>query len=299
MRQVDDLPAEAAAESTGIPVAPSAPPPGVGADWSVPQRWEEYSADEHARWDKLFARQEGVLRACAAPEFLRGIEALGLDRGGIPDFDALSERLYKLTGWSVVPVPGLVPDDVFSEHLAKRQMVATRTIRGPNDLDYSEDPDLFHDVLGHLPMLADPRFAEYMEACGQRGLGSARAGAMSKFARLYWYTVEMGLIQMDGGLKIYGASLATSFAEGAYALHDPLPARISLDIKRVMRSHYRIDIWQKTYFVVDSFDQLLNAVENTDFESLYVELETVPEIELGQLLPTDCHVDLRRAVRAA
>jgi phenylalanine-4-hydroxylase len=275
----------------GVPVALSSPPPGAAADWSIPQRWSDYTPDEHARWDVLFARQKRVLAACAAPEFLAGIEALNLSRPGIPDFDMLSERLYKLTGWSVVCVPGLVPDDVFSKHLTKRQMVATRTIRAPNELDYSEDPDLFHDVLGHMPMLADKRFADYMEACGERGLRSAAAGAMSKFARLYWYTVEMGLIRMGGNLKLYGASLATSFAEGDYALNDPSPARLWLDFKRVMRSHYRIDVWQKTYFVVESFEDLLREVEATDFDALYGELEALPEIGLGELVPSDRHLD--------
>ena len=142
-------------------------PPGAAADWTIPQGWDRYTAAEHAMWDKLFARQSQMLRGRVTPAFLNGLDVLRLSKPGIPDFDELSERLGRLTGWRVAAVPGLVPDEVFFRHLANRTFVAGRFIRTPEQTDYLEEPDVFHDVFGHVPMLTDPVFADYMRAYGQ------------------------------------------------------------------------------------------------------------------------------------
>ena len=265
----------------------SSPPPGAAPDWTIPQDWNAYSEADHATWDTLFARQSAMLPGRAAPEFLGGIDMLHLSRPGIPDFAELSDKLHRATGWQVVAVPGLVPDDVFFEHLANRRFVAGRFIRSPDQLDYLEEPDVFHDVFGHVPMLAHPVFADYMQAYGQGGLRAMRHGAIDKLARLYWYTVEFGLIRSDAGLKIYGAGIVSSRGESLFALDDPSPNRIGFDLQRVMRTRYRIDDYQQTYFVIDSFDQLLRATLETDFAPLYARLKDLPDVAVPDILPED------------
>ena len=262
-------------------------PPEAAEDWTIPQGWERYSAEEHAVWDTLFARQAAMLPGRAAQEFLDGLDILHLSRPGIPNFEELSEKLGKATGWSVVAVPGLVPDDVFFEHLANRRFVAGQFIRRPDQLDYLQEPDVFHDVFGHVPMLAHPVFADYMQAYGQGGLRAKQYGAIDKLARLYWYTVEFGLIRSGGGLNIYGAGIVSSHGESIFALEDPSPNRIAFDMERVMRTKYRIDDYQQAYFVIDSFEQLLHATLDTDFAPLYAKLATLPELEVADILPED------------
>jgi phenylalanine-4-hydroxylase len=265
------------------PQAPDAP---VG-DWTIPQAWSDYTPRDHALWDRLFARQTAMLPGRAAPAFLEGLDILRLSKPGIPDFDELSERLRARTGWSVVAVPGLVPEAVFFEHLANRRFVAGRFIRTPEQIDYLREPDIFHDVFGHVPLLADPVFADYMQAYGAGGLRSMQFGALHKLARLYWYTVEFGLIRDGSGLKLYGAGIVSSYGESIFALDDPSPNRLDFDLKRVMRTKYRIDDYQQNYFVIDSFEDLLNQTLETDFAPLYEELETLPDIEITTILPWD------------
>jgi phenylalanine-4-hydroxylase len=262
-------------------------PPEAAEDWTVPQGWDRYTAEEHQVWDTLFARQAAMLPGRAAREFLDGLDMLHLSRPGIPNFDELSEKLMKATGWQVVAVPGLVPDDVFFEHLANRRFVAGRFIRRPDQLDYLQEPDVFHDVFGHVPMLAHPVFADYMQAYGQGGLRAQRFGAIDKLARLYWYTVEFGLIRNGDALNIYGAGIVSSRGESIFALDDPSPNRIGFDMERVMRTNYRIDDYQQAYFVIDSFDQLLHATLDTDFAPLYARLETLPDLAVTDILPED------------
>jgi len=263
------------------------PPEGAAADWTVPQDWSAYTADEHALWDRLFARQAALLPGRVAPQFLEGLDILRMERPGIPDFEQLSERLMQRTGWQVVAVPGLVPDRLFFEHLAHRRFVAGRFIRRPDQIDYLEEPDVFHDVFGHVPLLADPVFAGYMQAYGEGGLRADALGAIDRLARLYWYTVEFGLIRDGGGLKLYGAGIVSSRAETLFALEDPSPNRIGFDLQRVMRTRYRIDDYQQTYFVIDSFEDLLRATVETDFAPLYAALEQEPDLDIDTVLPTD------------
>jgi phenylalanine-4-hydroxylase len=263
------------------------PPESAAPDWTIPQNWETYSAAEHAMWDRLFARQAGMLPGRVVPEFMAGLDILRMTRSGIPRFDELSDRLMKATGWQVVAVPGLVPEEMFFEHLANRRFVAGRFIRTPDQIDYLQEPDVFHDVFGHVPLLADPVFADYMQAYGKGGLRAAQEGAIERLARLYWYTVEFGLIRRQGELKLYGAGIVSSHAESLFALDDPSPHRIGFDLKRLMRTKYQIDDYQRNYFVIESFDDLLRQTIETDFGPLYAELQTEPDIEIETILPSD------------
>jgi phenylalanine-4-hydroxylase len=263
------------------------PPPGAAADWTISQNWDAFTADEHAMWDKLFARQSAMLPGRAADAFLRGIDVLRLEKPGIPDYRELNARLMDATGWQVVAVPGLVPDDVFFDHLANRRFPAGNFIRTPEQLDYLQEPDVFHDVFGHVPMLADPVFADYMVAYGEGGLRSLQFDALKQLARLYWYTVEFGLIREAGGLRIYGAGIVSSYAESVFALDSDSPNRIGFDLARVMRTDYRIDDFQQNYFVIDSLDQLLDTTVNTDFAPLYAANDALPPIAIADILPGD------------
>ena len=263
------------------------PPPGAAADWTISQNWDAFTADEHAMWDRLFARQSEMLPGRAADAFLRGIDVLRLEKPGVPDYRELNARLTAATGWQVVAVPGLVPDDVFFDHLANRRFPAGNFIRTPEQLDYLEEPDVFHDVFGHVPMLADPVFADYMVAYGEGGLRSLKFDALKQLARLYWYTVEFGLIREAGGLRIYGAGIVSSFAESVFALDSDSPNRIGFDLARVMRTDYRIDDFQQNYFVIDSLEQLLDTTVNTDFAPLYAANAALPPIPIADILPGD------------
>lgn len=263
------------------------PPEGAAADWTIPQDWAAYTAEEHATWDKLFARQAKLLPGRASSAYLKGLEALRLSDSGIPNFEELSERLMKLTGWQVVAVPGLVPDDVFFDHMANRRFVAGNFIRRPDQLDYIQEPDVFHDVFGHVPMLADPVFADYLEAYGRGGMRALELGALKQLGRLYWYTVEFGLVEEAEGLRIYGAGIVSSSAESVFALESDSPNRLRFDMQRVMQTEYRIDDFQQNYFVIPSFEALLHDTLETDFAPLYAEILAQPDIPLAAILPGD------------
>ncbi len=238
-------------------------------------------------WDTLFKRQSDMLPGRAADAFMRGLDVLKLSKPGIPDYKELNARLMAATGWQVVAVPGLVPDAVFFHHLSERRFPAGNFIRTPEQLDYLQEPDVFHDVFGHVPMLADPVFADYMVEYGKGGLRSLGFDALDHLARLYWYTVEFGLIQEPAGLRIYGAGIVSSYGESVFALDDPSPNRIGFDLMRVMRTPYRIDDYQQTYFVIDRLDNLLRTTRDTDFAPLYQTLEQMHDVEIEAILPDD------------
>jgi phenylalanine-4-hydroxylase len=239
---------------------PPAPPPGAAADWTVPQLWDRFSRVEHEVWNRLFVRQRRKLAGRAVGAFERGLDLLRLDRPGIPRFDDLNERLFARTGWTIVAVPGLLPDAIFFAHLARRRFPAGNFIRPASSLDYLEEPDVFHDVFGHIPLLAEPRFAELMQGLGERGVAAVGdAAAMERLSRFYWFTVEFGLAREDGALKVFGAGLASSFGEAAYALDSPRPARRPFDLAGVLGTPYRNDVFQPLYFVVDGLDALFGA----------------------------------------
>ncbi|HZZ33456.1 MAG TPA: phenylalanine 4-monooxygenase [Phenylobacterium sp.] len=262
------------------------PPPGASADWTIDQGWAGYTDAEHRVWMTLYERQTSLLPGRACDPFLRGLEALDLHRSGIPDFARVNVELGRLTGWSVVAVPGLVPDEVFFDHLANRRFPAGQFIRKPQELDYLQEPDIFHDVFGHVPMLTDPLFADYMQAYGRGGLRAMQRGQLANLARLYWYTVEFGLLQTPQGARIYGAGIVSSRAESIFALDDPSPNRLGFDLERVMRTPYRIDDFQQVYFVVPSLQALLDATLQ-DFAAIYDRLEQTGDIPIAEILPTD------------
>lgn len=262
-------------------------PEGAAEDWTIPQDWDRYGPAEHAMWDQLFERQAGMLSQRVVPEFMEGLQMLRMTRPGIPHFDELSERLMKATGWQVVTVPGLVPEHVFFEHLANRRFVAGRFIRTPEQRDYLQEPDIFHDVFGHVPLLANPVFADYMQAYGKGGLRAHGFGSLTSLARLYWYTVEFGLIRQGDALKLYGAGIVSSYGESVFALDDPSPNRLGFELERVMRTRYGIDDYQQTYFVIDSFEDLLRQTVETDFAPLYARLRNESELASDAVLPGD------------
>lgn len=256
------------------------------ADFTIDQAWDTYSAAEHDRWDRLFRRQKEVTRGRACSVALKAMAALELSPSGIPDMGRLSDRLEAITGWRVVPVAELVPDEIFFDHLANRRFPAGAFIRPEAEFDYLQEPDIFHDIFGHVPMLADPVFADFMEAYGKGGQRAMRLGQLHNLARLYWYTVEFGLIREDDGLRIYGAGILSSPQETVFALEDPSPNRVAFDLPRLMRTKYIIDDFQQTYFVIDSFEALLEACYK-DFGNVYAEVKHEPNIEAHELIDGD------------
>jgi phenylalanine-4-hydroxylase len=262
------------------------PPEGAAADWTISQNWRAYTQVEHDTWDTLYARQMKILPGRACDAFMKGLQALDLNTGGIPDFALMNPRLKALTGWTVVCVPGLVPDDVFFDHLANRRFPSGQFIRKPDQLDYLQEPDIFHDVFGHVPMLTDPTFADYMQAYGKGGQRAQGLGMLKNLARLYWYTVEFGLLEDTDGLRIYGAGIVSSASESVFALEDPSPNRIAFDLERIMRTDYRIDDFQQVYFVVPSIEALNDATYE-DFGPIYERLKGKSSIAVDAIEPYD------------
>jgi len=256
------------------------------ADYTIDQDWSSYTDAEHDRWNRLFARIQGVLKNRACPEFLDAVGMLELSQSGIPDMEELSDRLEPLTGWRVVPVTDLVPDDVFFDHLANRRFPAGAFIRPEHELDYLEEPDVFHDIFGHVPLLANPTFADFMEAYGKGGLRALSLDMLPNLARLYWYTVEFGLVKSRDHLKIFGAGILSSAGESVFALEDASPNRIAFELNRIMRTTYIIDDYQQTYFVIDSFEQLLEDCYQ-DFGNLYEGLRDKQAIEPHEIVGQD------------
>ena len=256
------------------------------ADWTIDQDWPSYSAEEHDRWNRLFARQSKLLPGRACKEALDAMQSLELSQSGIPNFAELSDRLAAITGWRVVAVAGLIPDDAFFEHLANRRFPAGAFIRPERELDYLEEPDVFHDVFGHVPLLANPVYASFLEAYGKGGRRALDGGQLYNLARLYWYTVEFGLMQTPEGLRIFGAGIMSSPAETVFSLEDSSPNRLDFDLERVMRTKYIIDDFQQTYFVIDSFHRLLEDCYQ-DFGPLYDRLRLATDIEAHELVDGD------------
>ena len=252
----------------GVFTAPLRRPAHLGEDWVEPAQ-RRYTADEDGIWDALYARQMQVLpgRACSA--FLAGLERLELGRGGVPAFDRLSADLSALTGWSVVPVPMLIPDHVFFWHLANRRFPAGNFIRTRDTFDYIQEPDVFHDVFGHVPMLTDPTYANYMQEYGRAGWKAMRHNRLKALGALYWYTVEFGLIIEEGAPRVYGAGILSGPREAVFALEGRSPNRIMLNVDRVMRTDYVIDDLQPSYFVIESFADLYHQTVERDFDRLY------------------------------
>ena len=254
----------------------------------VEQPWASYAREDHHTWATLFERQREVLKGRACAEFIENQQRFGMTPDAIPRFDDLNEVLAKATGWQLVGVEGLLPELTFFEHLANRRFPVTWWIRKPDQLDYLAEPDLFHDLFGHVPLLLNPVFADYMQAYGRGGVKAHGVGAeaLVNLTRLYWYTVEFGLIRQHGELRIYGSGIVSSKGESIYSLESPAPNRIGFDLQRIMTTRYRIDTYQKTYFVIDSFDQLMDATR-PDFVPIYAQLATRASVPAGAVLATD------------
>ncbi len=254
----------------------------------VEQPWSSYSETDHQVWATLFERQQQLLVGRASDEFLRTQRAMGMAADRIPKFDDLNRMLRQATGWELIGVEGLLPELTFFEHLANRRFPVTWWIRRPDQLDYLSEPDLFHDLFGHVPLLMNPVFADYMAAYGAGGVKAHGIGpeALVNLTRLYWYTVEFGLIRESDGLRIYGAGILSSKSESIHCLESPAPNRIGFDLERIMRTRYRIDTFQKTYFVIDSYEQLMDATR-PDFAPLYARLAEQPSIPAGTVLDDD------------
>lgn len=255
----------------------------AAADYTVAQRWERYSDQQHAIWATLYQRQIGLIERHAAPEFLAGVRSLGASATQIPRFEEANRVLRDTTGWQLVAVPGLIPDEVFFNHLARRAFPVTVWIRRRDELDYLVEPDVFHDFFGHVPLLTNPVFARFMQAYGEAGPKAlAVPGGLKMLSRLYWYMVEFGLIRTKEGLRVYGAGILSSKAETLFSLESARPQRLAFDLLRVMRTDYRIDDFQQCYFVLDSFQQLFEACYRTDFAPLYRRYAEQPALPADQ-----------------
>lgn len=254
----------------------------------IEQPWDTYSATDHQTWATLFQRQRELLVGRAAKEFVENQERFGMSADAIPKFSDLNRVLRATTGWELIAVEGLLPELTFFEHLAARRFPVTWWIRKPEQLDYLSEPDLFHDLFGHVPLLLNPVFADYMQAYGAGGVKAAAIGpeALVNLTRLYWYTVEFGLINTPEGLRIYGAGIVSSKGESIYSLESAAPNRIGFELERVMRTRYRIDTYQKTYFVIDSYEQLMQATR-PDFTPIYARLADQESIPAGSVLDSD------------
>ncbi len=260
----------------------------VYATGIVEQPWSGYTSEDHSVWSQLYARQREVLVGLASTEFLENQQRMGMTPDRIPKFDELNRALRPATGWEVIGVEGLLPELAFFDHLANRRFPVTWWIRKSDQMDYLSEPDLFHDLFGHVPLLMNPMFADYMAAYGRGGVKAHAIGpeALVCLTRLYWYTVEFGLIREALSLRIYGSGIVSSKGESVYCLKSKAPNRLGFDLERIMRTRYRIDTFQKTYFVIDSFEQLMRATE-PDFTPIYERIASLPAIPAGEVLPTD------------
>lgn len=252
----------------------------------IEQPWDQYTPEDHATWATLFERLTALLPGRACDEFLAGVQLLQLSPKQIPRFSEANQVLKTATGWELIAVQGLLPDLSFFEHLANRRFPVTWWIRKPEEIDYISEPDLFHDFFGHVPLLVNPVFGDYLQAYGAGGVKAAGQEALSYLARLYWYTVEFGLIQTPAGMRIYGAGILSSTGESIYSLQSEAPNRIAFDLLRVMRTRYRIDSFQQTYFVINSFQQLFAATA-PDFTDYYRALKNQPALAAREVLPSD------------
>ena len=257
----------------------------AGADFATTQDYAAYTPAEQALWRRLYQRQIALMPRYAAQPVKDALAELDFG-AAIPNLAQVAEKLRRATGWRLVAVPGFIPDAAFFAHLARRQFPVTVWLRRPEEIDYLVEPDIFHDFFGHVPLLFDPIFADFLQLYGEKGAEAERLGATSILARLYWYTVEFGLIREAESIKAYGAGMLSSFAETAFSVDDPSPNRIGFDLERVMRTAYRIDDFQQSYFVLENFQELFRALQQ-DLRPLYARVRAQPEIAPDAVLPID------------
>jgi phenylalanine-4-hydroxylase len=260
------------------------------ARYVVKQQWDGYTDAQHELWRRLYERQARLLPGRACDVFIDSLKKMDASRG-IPDLEKISAQLVQATGWTLVAVPGLVPDLTFFEHLANRRFPVTVWLREPEEFDYIVEPDIFHDFFGHVPLLFNPVFADHMQEYGKGGLKAMTLDGLTELGRLYWYTVEFGLMHTPQGLRAYGAGILSSGGEIVHCLTSPEPHRIPFDVERVMRTRYKIDSYQETYFVIDSFEQLFTDTA-PDFTPIYARLHSVDALPANALLPGETDLTL-------
>lgn len=248
------------------------------SDFVVDQDPSAYTVEEHALWRRLYARQFELVRGYAFEDYIRHLGDLDM-ADSIPDFAAISTRLRRATGWEVVAVPGLIPDLAFFNLLATRRFPTTVWLRSPEEFDYIVEPDIFHDCFGHLPLLFSQHYADYLQAYGLGGLKAAQLGpeALVMIGRLFWFTVEFGLIRTPSGMRVFGAGILSSSGEIVHSIDSPEPQRLPFDLERIMRTDYHIDRFQDPYFVIDSFERLVADTAH-DFTPMYARLRKMPTI---------------------
>jgi phenylalanine-4-hydroxylase len=239
----------------------------------------DYTEAENTIWAELYARQRAIVERYACPEYITGLDALALPHDRIPQLTEVSASLYKQTGWGVAAVPALISFDRFFNLLANRQFPAATFIRRREHLDYLQEPDIFHEIYGHCPLLTHPTYANFMEAFGKIGVAATQQERVS-LARLFWFTVEFGLIKTDNNIQCYGAGLLSSRGETCYSIDSEAPSRLPFSIIDALRTPYRYDIFQSVYFVIDDFAQLYQLTQ----EDLIGHIKTSQE--LGEYLPT-------------
>jgi len=260
-------------------------------EYIVDQNYGRYTEEEHARWRFLYNRQADILKTRASKEFLNGLDDLNINPNEIPDFEKLSDRIEKRTGWRIVAVDGLIPDDVFFTLLAEKRFPITWWIRPEDKLDYIQEPDLFHDCYGHIPLLINPFFSDFMQLYGKKGLNALGTGDLQYLARLYWYTTEFGLINTDDGLKIYGSGIVSSKGESIYCLEDDKPYRVKFSLKRIMLTEVIIYKFQDIYFVIDSYEDLVNAL-NEPLREIYPSLSGLKEYAADEIRDDDKRIEI-------
>lgn len=249
-------------------------------DYTCAQNYAAYTEADHDTYRRLYQRQSALLPGLASQHFIDALPCLGAqDR--IPRFEDINQRLMAATGWQIVGVPGLIPEVPFFELLAQRKFPVTDWIRSPQEFDYIVEPDIFHDLFGHVPLLFNPVFADYVQRYGQGGLKAAGLGACEMLSRLYWYTIEFGLIREPDGLRAYGAGILSSAGELDYSVRSPEPLRLPLTLERAMRTLYKIDSYQQTYFVINDLPQLFELT-GQDFAPLYASLQQLPPLPAGR-----------------
>jgi len=263
----------------------------IDAQYVVKQDWDAYTPEQHALWRRLYQRQAKLIPGRACDVFIESLERLNIG-DGIPRFEDSSALLSRATGWTLVAVPGLVPDQIFFEHLASRRFPVTVWLRDPEEFDYIVEPDVFHDFFGHVPLLFNPIFADHLQEYGKGALKAMKLDGLAMLARLYWYTVEFGLIQSPEGLRVYGAGILSSGGEIEHCLTSPESLRLPFDVERVMRTLYKIDSYQETYFVIDSFQQLFNDTA-PDFTPMYERLKALEPLPANTLLPGETNLSLK------
>ena len=226
----------------------------------ISQHWEKYTIEDHAVWGILFERRMRELERTGSRVFLEGAAAIGLNPVTVPRLSDVNARLGSRTGWNAVPVSGFLPAQQFFECLAKRRFPTTVTVRPRSQLDYLPEPDIFHDVFGHVPLHSDPHFGDFLQRFGAVAAAARTADETVQMARLFWFTVEFGLVREDGELKVYGSGLISSAGDAANAL-SPACERRPFSLDAVLAQPFEIDRLQDVLFVVEDFAQLFEAVE--------------------------------------